>query len=76
MNYGLRTEERDGLAKATEVLTFMLVALNSNWKVPIAYFFTNGITSEDKANLVNICLTKVHDTGAIYKNVNIRWCSV
>lgn len=69
VNYGTGTDESDAMPKAKEALTFMLVALNSNWKVPIAYFLINGITSEDKANLVNICLTKVHDTGIVVKSL-------
>lgn len=57
VNYGTGTDESDALPKAKEALTFMLLPLNSNWKVPIAYFLINGITSEDKANLVIICST-------------------
>lgn len=48
------TEKSDVLSKATDVLNFMLVALNSNRKIPVTYILTNGITSEDKINLLNI----------------------
>lgn len=43
VNYGTGTDESDGLPKAKEPLAFMLVVLNSNWKVPIAYFLINGM---------------------------------
>jgi len=41
----------DGLPRAKEALVFMLVAINSNWKIPVAYFLVNGLNSQEKANL-------------------------
>jgi len=53
INYGIKTDEVDGLPKAREALVFLLVAINSHWKIPIAYFLTNGLNTQEKANLVN-----------------------
>lgn len=64
VNLGLNTEHFDGLPMAKEALVFMIVALNSRWKVPIAYFLINGISAQERGNLVNMCLTKISDTGA------------
>lgn len=38
IDYSTSIEGCDGLPKAKEALVIMLVALNSSWKVPIAYF--------------------------------------
>ncbi|KAE9521773.1 hypothetical protein AGLY_017824 [Aphis glycines] len=48
---GIKDSDFDGLLKAREALVFMLVALNSHWKVPIAYFLINGLSSQEKTNL-------------------------
>ncbi|KAF0711141.1 THAP domain-containing protein 1-like [Aphis craccivora] len=54
VNYGTCSEFCDSLPKATQALVFMLVSMNSNWKVPVGYFLINGIGSTEKANLVDI----------------------
>ena len=41
----------DSLPEASDTLVFMVVSLNSNWKVPCGYFLVNGLTGEEKANL-------------------------
>lgn len=63
VNYGTGTDGCDGLPKATQALVFMLVAINSNWKVPVGYFLINGIGSTEKSNLVNTCIELVHEIG-------------
>lgn len=50
---------------AREALVFMLVAVNAAWKVPVAYFFINGLTALEKAALVSQCLEQIHTTGAL-----------
>jgi hypothetical protein len=46
---------------ASEALVFMAVAVNSSWKIPVAYFLINSITGEEKAKLVNTCANKLRD---------------
>lgn len=41
----------------------MVVAVNSHWKVPVGYFLTAGLNSEQKSNLLRQCLVLVHETG-------------
>lgn len=53
----------DVLPEAKEVLVFMIVCLNGSWKVPVGYFLLDGLSANEKANLVNRCLSFVHDTG-------------
>lgn len=67
INYGIKTDEVDGLPKAREALVFLLVSINSHWKIPIAYFLTNGLNTQEKANLVNTVLSFVHDKGVSVK---------
>lgn len=35
VDYGTGTDNLEGLPRAKEALVFLLVAINSNWKVPI-----------------------------------------
>lgn len=53
--------ESDILPEAKEVLVFMLVCINSAWKLPVGYFFLDGLTAVEKAELVKTCLKLVHD---------------
>ncbi len=45
MDYGLE-ESNDQLA--TNALVFMVVALNGSFKIPIAHFFTTGVSAKGK----------------------------
>jgi len=47
----------------------MIVALISNWKIPIAYFLLNGLSGSEKVNLINTALTIVHDIGVLVKTL-------
>ena len=38
-------EEKENTGLAGESLTFMAVALNSNWKVPLGYFFIKSLSA-------------------------------
>ncbi|CAF4948060.1 unnamed protein product [Pieris macdunnoughi] len=53
----------DGAAIANQVLVFMVVALNSFWKIPVGYFPGRGFTASQKANPLKICLDLLHLTG-------------
>lgn len=55
--------DSDELPEAREVVVFMLVALNGSWKIPVAYFFINGLGGREKANLLVQCLEFVHESG-------------
>ena len=48
---------------AKEVLVFLLVCLNQNWKIPIAYFLINKMNAEQKRNIVLQCISAVHNVG-------------
>ena len=59
VDLGTDVEVDDSLPEATEALVIMAVSVNSNWKIPCGYFLVNGLTGEEKANLVRDCLKKV-----------------
>ena len=37
--------------------------MNSSWKVPVGYFFINGLDGKEDANLVKLCIKKLDDVG-------------
>ncbi|KYN10146.1 THAP domain-containing protein 9 [Trachymyrmex cornetzi] len=49
--------------RAVEAIVIMVVCLNENWKIPVAYHFINGLNGEDRANIILECLEKLHPTG-------------
>ena len=50
VDYGIDVDD-DSLPEASDTLVFMVVSLNSNWKVPCGYFLVNGLAEKEKANL-------------------------
>ena len=55
----------DSLPVAREALVFMVVALNESWKVPIGYFLLDGMSGQERANLVRNCIKKLTAVGVI-----------
>ncbi|XP_072401245.1 DNA transposase THAP9 [Diabrotica undecimpunctata] len=50
---------------AKDAFVFMANCVNGSWKIPIGYFFINGLNGTQKANLVNQCLQLIEtETGA------------
>lgn len=55
--------EKESTCLAKDALVFMFVCMNATWKVPVGYFFVNGVTTNQKKNLINQCLRVLHETG-------------
>ena len=36
---------------------------NRSWKVPCGYFFINGLTASERANLIGVCIQRLSDVG-------------
>ena len=53
----------DSLPLANDALVFMVVSLNSSWKVPCGYFFIDGLSGKERANLVKVCIQLLYDIG-------------
>lgn len=61
--------EGDILEEAREALVLMAVALNAHWKIPVAYFMTNGLNGEEKANIIRNGLEFIHKTNIIVASI-------
>ena len=55
--------EDDSAPVAQDALVFMAVNINGYWKVPLAYFFVDGLSGSERANLVTICIQRLSGTG-------------
>lgn len=61
---------------ATHALTFMIRGINTPFKQPIAYFFTDGLKGYELCELIQLVINAVLDTGikCFYTPVNIAFC--
>lgn len=66
--------ETDELPVAKDVLVFMLTCLNGSWKLPVGYFFIDGINSEQKASLVKMCIDLITETGLNVASITFDGC--
>ena len=55
--------EDDSLPAATNALVFVLVPLNGNWKIPVAFYLKNGLTGEVLAGVTRNLLVHLHKNG-------------
>ena len=53
----------DSLPVAADALVFIVVAVDGSWKVPCGYFFVDGLSGEERANLVKVCIQHLSDVG-------------
>ncbi|GLV43869.1 hypothetical protein CBL_11551 [Carabus blaptoides fortunei] len=60
MGTGIEVDTNE-LAKS--VLVFLLVAINENWKIPVAYFLCNTVKAVEKKTLVLNCIKLANDAG-------------
>ena len=63
VDLGNDAEVDDSAPVAKDALVFMVVGLNKSWKVPVGYFFIDGLSGLERANLVKLCIKKLHDVG-------------
>lgn len=55
--------ENDKTYIAKNALVFLFVCMNAAWKIPVGYFFNNGIDANQKSNLIEQCIRLLHDAG-------------
>lgn len=55
--------DSDDKSFAKNALVFLLVAVNQNWKIPVGYFLTDGVTAEQISNLVLNCIRIAGESG-------------
>ena len=51
----------DSLPAAKDALVFMVVSLNESWEVPCGYFFIDTLGGIQTANMVKVCIQRLHD---------------
>ncbi|KAL4714498.1 hypothetical protein ACJJTC_017561, partial [Scirpophaga incertulas] len=59
----------DNSEEVTDALVFLLVGINTSWKVPFGFFLIHGINSVQKASLVSKALELIHETGIEVKTL-------
>ncbi|KAF0711424.1 THAP-type domain-containing protein, partial [Aphis craccivora] len=71
IDFGLggKTEEMDNLTYAKDAFVILVVGMNTSWKVPISYYLINGISAEEKANIILNCLRELDTTRTIIKTL-------
>ncbi len=53
----------NGYVDFGNALVFMVVAVDGSWKVPRGYFFIDGLSGKERANLVKVCIQRLSDVG-------------
>ena len=53
----------DGSPLAKNSMVVMAVCLNEGWKIPIGYFLIDGMTGEERANVIEESLTRLYNAG-------------
>lgn len=61
--------EADSLPEAKEAIVFLVTSVNGNWKIPVGYFFIDGLSGTERANLVNMCLEFLHPSGVTITSI-------
>jgi len=65
----------DTMPLAKEALTFMVVGFNHCFKLPVGYFLIAGLGGTERANLVNQCLSRLHDAGVVVVSLTFDGCA-
>ena len=60
---GGSSENDDSSPPAKDAIVFMVVSINGSWKVPCTYFLIDGLSGQERANLVEICIKRLYDSG-------------
>lgn len=69
VDVGNNIDNSDSSPIAREAFVLMLVGLNSHWKVPCGYFLVNGLSGDEKANIIQSCILKLRDVGVDVSSV-------
>lgn len=64
----------DCLPEAKEALVFLVTAINGPFKIPVGYFLVDGVTGEQRANLVKQCLELLRETGVEVTSLTFDGC--
>lgn len=51
------------------------MCINSSWKIPIAYYLIQSLSGAERANLIKLVLTSLHEAGATVINITMHSCA-
>lgn len=68
VDYGLG-ETSDNRPYAQYVFVIMVDGMNTNWKIPVAYYLIAEIIAEQKANIIVSCIEGLYRTGIKIKTL-------
>jgi len=63
--------DSDDIPKARYALVFMLVCINDYWKIPISYYLINGLSSNERAVIINRHLEELHKLQANVVSITV-----
>lgn len=63
VNFGTSNVNSDESKHAKEALVFLVTGVNQSFKIPVAYFLTNGLNAIEKATLIREVILFVSKTG-------------
>lgn len=61
VDFGAGSEKSGEIA--TQAYIFIIVCMNENWKIPVAYFLVSRLSAETRANLLKTCLSECYNVG-------------
>jgi len=67
--------EMDNLPYAKDALVIMVVVYNAHWKIAVGYYLINGLSAEEKTNIIRICLSKLHSMGVLIMSLTFDGAS-
>lgn len=72
--YGTDTDS-DSLPFAKEALTFMVIAINDTFRLPVGTFLLMALKAVERGSLVQQCLSKLHSVGIVTASLRLE-CSI
>ena len=52
-------DDLENMPVARHVLVYMVICLNGSWKIPIAYYFVDGLSADERKNITENILQKL-----------------
>ncbi|KYM93955.1 THAP domain-containing protein 9 [Cyphomyrmex costatus] len=71
VDFGTNPENNDSIPRANHACVLLLVCINGNWKIPVAYYFIKSLNGAERANVIEQVLASLHEVGAKVLNVTM-----
>lgn len=63
LDMGRKTADNEPLPIAKEALVFLVSGVTEDFKIPIAYFLSNGLNGDEKAAIINEIIIRLEEIG-------------